>query len=94
MLTDNKGADDTDMFVVIEHSCNEKETNDSQCEFWQKATQEENISPGEQQTLKLVSLPKQAHEVIDCRWVYRLKPRTSATEEKFNVGLIARGFQQ
>lgn len=94
MPRNDEDADVIDMFVVSQHSCYEKETNDRQCDIWYKAIQDEITALREHQTWKLVSFPKQARKVIDYRWVYKLMPKTNATKEKFKAGLVAKGFQQ
>jgi hypothetical protein len=44
-------------------------------------------------TRYLVS-PKLGSNVIDCKWVYRIKKKADATVDKYKTRLVAKGFKQ
>jgi hypothetical protein len=39
-------------------------------------------------------LPKQGANVIDCKWVYKIKRKVDGTIDRYKVRLAAKGFKQ
>jgi histone deacetylase 1/2 len=38
--------------------------------------------------------PKKGKNVIDCKWVYKIKRRSDGKIDRYKVRLVAKGFQQ
>lgn len=45
------------------------------------------------QTWHLVP-PKKGQNVIDCKWVYKIKKRADGTIDRYKACLVAKGFKQ
>lgn len=62
-------------------------------EMWVAAMKEEYLSLVKNETWKLVVRPSNRN-VIDNRWVYKIKRNTDGSVERYKARLVARGFSQ
>jgi hypothetical protein len=62
-------------------------------EKWKKAMDDEYSALLKNETWHLV-LPKQGANVIDCKWVYKIKRKVDGTIDRYKVRLAAKGFKQ
>ena len=60
---------------------------------WKKAMNIEYEALMKNQTWHLVS-PKQGRNVIDCKWVYKIKRKPDGTIDRYKARLVAKGFKQ
>jgi hypothetical protein len=58
---------------------------------WKKAMTEEYGALMHNKTWHLVP-PRSHHNIIDCKWVYRIKRRSDGTIECYKASLVAKGF--
>jgi hypothetical protein len=54
---------------------------------------EEHIALMDNETSHLVP-PASTRNVIDCKWVYRIKRRADGTIDRYKARLVANGFKQ
>lgn len=93
-LTDDEDADLADMFVAYEPSLFKEARKDVDYDKCQAAMTEEMEALREHDTWTLVP-PSTVHQkLIDCRWVFKVKPATRATTERYKARLVAKGFQK
>jgi histone deacetylase 1/2 len=71
--------------------CNLKEALDDQ--HWCKAMEEEYEALIQNKTWHLVP-PSSNKNIIDCKWVYRIKKRADGTIDRYKARLVAKGFKQ
>lgn len=76
MLTDDEYVDFADMFVANEPSSYVEAMKDSQQAKWHKAMEEEISALHERHTWDLVPPSEANQTLIECRWVFKLKPKT------------------
>lgn len=62
-------------------------------ENWKQAMQEEMYSLNLNETWILTE-PPENQEILDNRWVFKVKRRTDGTVDRFKARLVARGFRQ
>jgi hypothetical protein len=62
-------------------------------EKWQEAMESEMQSLLKNQTWDLVELPP-GRKVVDCKWVYKIKPGDQGCPDRYKARLCARGFTQ
>jgi hypothetical protein len=62
-------------------------------ENWHKAMSEEYQALMENKTWHLVP-PSSNKNLIDCKWVYRIKRKTDGTIDRYKARLVAKGFKQ
>jgi hypothetical protein len=60
---------------------------------WRKAMEEEYDALLKNKTWHLVS-PTSNKNIIDCKWVYRVKKRADGTIDRYKARLVAKGFKQ
>jgi histone deacetylase 1/2 len=60
---------------------------------WRKAMEEEHDALLHNQTWHLVP-PSSNKNVIDCKWVYRVKKLADGTVDRYKARLVAKGFKQ
>jgi histone deacetylase 1/2 len=60
---------------------------------WQQAMQEEYDDLIENKTWYLVP-PSRNRNLIDCKWVYRIKKKVDGSIDIYNAWLVAKGFKQ
>lgn len=60
---------------------------------WQAAMDDEYKSLIKNNTWTLVKRPKE-HNVIKCRWVFRLKRNQNGAVDRYKARLVAEGFSQ
>ena len=60
---------------------------------WKQAMDEEYEALMENKTWHLVP-PSSTKNLVDCKWVYRIKKRADGTVEWYKARLVARGFKQ
>jgi hypothetical protein len=60
---------------------------------WCQAMQEEYNALMENKTWHLVP-PSSTRNLIDCKWVYRVKKNANGTVDRFKARLVAKGFKQ
>ncbi|KAK1616455.1 hypothetical protein QYE76_021972 [Lolium multiflorum] len=60
---------------------------------WRSATQDEYDALIANNTCHLVP-PSKHHNVIDCKWVYRIKKHADGTVDRYKACLVAKGFKQ
>jgi histone deacetylase 1/2 len=62
---------------------------------WKKAMEDENAALHQNQTWHLVPAnPKSRRNIIDCKWVYRIKKNSDGTIDRYKARLVAKGFKQ
>jgi hypothetical protein len=71
----------------------EEATSSGNAEQWKQAMDEEIQSLKQNQTWTLVEPPKN-QQVIDNRWVYKIKRNEDGSVQKYKARLVARGFRQ
>lgn len=64
-----------------------------QSENWRKAMDEEYMALLKNKTWHLVS-PKKGMNLIDCKWVYKIKRKADGTIDRYKARLVAKGFKQ
>lgn len=67
--------------------------NSQQCSEWRRAMEKEISSLKENQTWKLVPLPK-GTKALPCKWVFRLKQNPDGSIERYKARLVVKGFGQ
>ena len=67
--------------------------NSKDSEKWLKAMKSEWESLVKNQTWDLVQSP-QGRKIVDCKWVYKVKPAGGGQEKRYKARLCARGFTQ
>ena len=60
---------------------------------WKKAMVEEYKALERNKTWHLVP-PKQGKNLIDCKWVFRIKKKSDGTIDRYKARLVAKGFKQ
>jgi hypothetical protein len=60
---------------------------------WRKAMEEEHDALLKNKTWHLVP-PSCSRNLIDCKWVYRIKRRADGTIDRYKARLVAKGFKQ
>jgi histone deacetylase 1/2 len=60
---------------------------------WRKAMEEEYDALLKNHTWHLVP-PSSSKNLIDCKWVYRIKKRADGTIDRYKARLVAKGFKQ
>ena len=94
MLTDDEDEDVARMYVAHEPCSYKEAVRDSENGKWHAAMIEEMEGLAEHNTWTLVEKPECVQSVIDCRWVFKHKPATRATNARYKARLVAKGFQQ
>lgn len=62
-------------------------------ENWKKAMNEEYMALKRNKTWHLVP-PQQGKNLIDCKWVFRIKRKSDGTIDRYKARLVAKGFKQ
>ena len=62
-------------------------------EKWRKAMMEEYVALKKNETWHLVP-PRQGKNLIDCKWVFRVKRKSDGTIDRYKARLVAKGFKQ
>ena len=62
-------------------------------EKWRKAMHEEYVALQKNKTWHLVP-PRQGKNLIDCKWVFRIKRKSDGTIDRYKARLVAKGFKQ
>jgi hypothetical protein len=62
-------------------------------DHWHKAMEEEYNARMENNTWHLVP-PNSKRNLIDCKWVYRVKTHADGTVDRYKARLVAKGFKQ
>jgi hypothetical protein len=60
---------------------------------WKDATDDEFVALMRNKTWHLV-LASQAQNVVDCKWVYKVKQKADGTIDQYKARLVAKGFKQ
>jgi hypothetical protein len=60
---------------------------------WKKAMDLEYEALMKNKTWHLVA-PNHAHNIIDCRWVFKEKRKADGTLDKYKARLVAKGYKQ
>jgi histone deacetylase 1/2 len=60
---------------------------------WKSAMEEEYMALQRNKTWHLVPA-KQGRNIIDCKWVYKIKRKSDGTIERYKARLVAKGFNQ
>lgn len=60
---------------------------------WTRAMEEEIMALHENNTWHLVP-PRQGINLIDCKWVYKLKRKSDGSIDRYKARLVAKGFKQ
>ena len=60
---------------------------------WRKAMHDEIVAPRKNKTWHLVP-PQQGKNLIDCKWVFRIKRKSDGTIDRYKARLVAKGFKQ
>ncbi|KAK1645921.1 hypothetical protein QYE76_063726 [Lolium multiflorum] len=60
---------------------------------WKLAMEEEYAALMQNQTWHLVA-PSSSRNILDCKWVFRIKKHADGTVERYNARLVAKGFKQ
>jgi histone deacetylase 1/2 len=60
---------------------------------WKKAMQEEFDALLRNGTWRLVS-PREGKNIIDCKWVFKIKRKSDGSIERYKAILVAKGFKQ
>lgn len=82
------------MFVTGEPTSFAEATNDERHDKWEEAMKEDICVLREHDLWQLVPPQTNKQDVVKCKWVFRLKPKTNATAEKYIARLVAKEFQQ
>jgi histone deacetylase 1/2 len=64
-----------------------------QDEKWKKAMKEEYMALMKNKTWHLVP-PHEGKNLIDCKWVYRIKKKADGSIDRYKARLVAKGFKQ
>ena len=60
---------------------------------WKSAMEEEYMALKRNETWRLVP-EKQGKNIIDCKWVYKIKRKSDGTIDRYKARLVAKGFKQ
>lgn len=60
---------------------------------WKQAMDEEYNALVKNKTWHLVEMP-QGKNIIDCKWVYKIKRKADGTIDRYKARLVAKGFRQ
>jgi histone deacetylase 1/2 len=60
---------------------------------WKKAMQEEFDALLRNKTWRLVP-PSKGKNIIDCKWVFKIKRKSDGSVERYKARLVAKGFKQ
>lgn len=60
---------------------------------WRKAMEDEYVALVKNQTWHLVS-QKEGMNLIDCKWVFKIKRKADGTIDRYKARLVAKGFKQ
>ena len=60
---------------------------------WRKAMHDEIVALRKNKTWHLVP-PRQGKNLIDCKWVFRIKRKADGTIDRYKARLVAKGFKQ
>jgi hypothetical protein len=60
---------------------------------WKKAMDVEYTALMKNKTWHLVS-PEQGRNIIDCKWVYKIKRKADDSIDRYKARLVAKGFKQ
>ena len=58
---------------------------------WRKVMEEEHIALLKNKMWHLVP-PRQGKNLIDCKWVFRIKKKSGGTIDRYKARLVAKGF--
>lgn len=61
--------------------------------WWNAAMEDEIMALRKNKTWHLVP-PRQGRNLIDCKWVYRIKKKSDGTIDRYKARLVAKGFKQ
>jgi len=61
---------------------------------WYTAMQEELDLMKEQDVWTVVLIPSSRHNIVDCRWVYKIKRDSAGQIKQYKARLVAKGFSQ
>ena len=75
---------------AVEPTCFDDVVGDAK---WEKAMDEEMAALDGNETWDLVPLPKDKN-VIDCKWVYKVKHNSDGTVSRYKARLVAKGYAQ
>ena len=62
-------------------------------ENWRQAMDAESIALQRNKTWRLVP-PKKGRNIVDCKWVYKIKRKPDGTIDRYKARLVAKGFKQ
>ena len=62
-------------------------------DHWKRAMDEEYLALIKNQTWHLVP-PERGRNVIDCKWVYKVKRKADGSIDRYKARLVAKGFKQ
>ena len=62
-------------------------------DHWKRAMDEEYLALIKNQTWHLVP-PEHGRNVIDCKWVYKVKQKADGSIDRYKARLVAKGFKQ
>jgi hypothetical protein len=79
--------------TFIEPQTYDEAISSDQSTQWKNAMKEEYNSLIENRTWNLTELPK-GHNLIDVRWLYKIKQNPDGTIERFKARLVAKGYSQ
>ena len=60
---------------------------------WKAAMEDEIMALRKNKTWHLVP-PRPGRNLIDCKWVYRIKKKSDGTIDRYKARLVAKGFKQ
>lgn len=92
--TDDEDAEVSGTFVVHEPTSYDEALRDDDIGKCLGAMAEEMVGLRQHNTRSFILPLRNLQKVISCRWVYKVKPKTNATDERYKARLVARVFQQ